>query len=128
MPLVFVYGTLMRGECRHAALADQEFLGTAVTQPHYRLYDCGSYPGLVEAAIDSGNRIAGEVWRVSADCLARLDEIEEVDEGLYMRGTVALEKFPSDSQFEGPVEAYFYRQDVSTFEDLGTGWPRCGST
>lgn len=127
MPLVFVYGTLMRGECRHEALAGQTFVGRATTQPHYRLYNCGSYPALVEVAAGSGNRIEGEVWRISAGCLARLDEIEGVAEGLYERGPVALEVSPVGNQVDEQVVAYFYRQDVSEFEDLGTGWPRSGS-
>jgi gamma-glutamylaminecyclotransferase len=127
VPLVFAYGTLMRGECRHEALADQAFVARATTQPHYRLYNCGSYPALVEVECDTGRRIQGEVWCVSAACLARLDEIEGVDEGLYERGPVALENSPVSNQVDAAVEAYFYRQDVSTLEDLGTGWPRSGS-
>lgn len=127
MPLVFVYGTLMRGECRHGALAGQQFVGLATTRPHYRLYHCGTYPALVKVAPGSGNRIEGEVYRVSAECLARLDEIEGVDEGLYERGPVGLENSPVGNQVDAAVEAYLYRQDVSGFDDLGTAWRRCDS-
>ena len=126
MLLVFVYGTLMRGECRHGALAGQIFVGHATTQPHYRLYHCGSYPALVEVAAGTGNRIEGEVYRVSAACLAELDEIEGVDEGLYERSPVALEDSPAVHQIAAPIEAYLYRQDVSAFEDLGIAWRRSG--
>jgi gamma-glutamylaminecyclotransferase len=126
VPLVFVYGTLMRGECRHGALAGQTFVGLATTLPDYRLYHCGTYPALVEVAPGSGNRIQGEVYRVSAACLARLDEIEGVDEGLYERSPVAVEDSPADNQIAAPIEAYVYRQDVSAFEDLGTAWRRSG--
>src|SRR5215471_201591 len=45
--IVFVYGTLKRGERNHRLLADQEFLGAAVTVPRYRVFDLGPYPGLV---------------------------------------------------------------------------------
>ena len=31
MPLVFVYGTLKRGDCRHRFLAGSKFLGLAAT-------------------------------------------------------------------------------------------------
>jgi gamma-glutamylaminecyclotransferase len=123
VPLVFVYGTLMRGECYHAALADQQFVGTAITSPQYRLFHCGSYPALIETQSGSGNRIEGEVWRVSTACLTRLDEVEGVHEGLYERRSVALEVGTSDEA----VEAYFYLQDVSTLPDLGTRWGRSGS-
>lgn len=127
MPLVFVYGTLMRGECRHAALAEQTFLGPATTRPHYRLYNCGNYPALVKVAAGSGHCIEGELWQVSFACLKHLDEIEGVDEGLYERGPVILEDSSVDQPAAAPVEAYFYRQDVSNLEDLGTAWPRSGT-
>jgi gamma-glutamylaminecyclotransferase len=127
VPLVFLYGTLMRGECRHGALAGQQFVALAATRPNYRLYHCGSYPALVEVSPGSGNRIEGEVWQISAECLARLDEIEGVDEGLYARGPVALQDSPALNQIAAPIEAYLYCLDVSAFEDLGTAWPRSGS-
>lgn len=127
MTLVFVYGTLMRGECRHGALAGQTYVGRATTQPHYRLYNCGSYPALVKVADGSGHCIEGELWQVDHACLQQLDDIEGVDEGLYERGPVILEDLPVDQPAAALVEAYFYRQDVSSLEDLGTVWPRSGT-
>ena len=43
---LFVYGTLMRGECRERHLAGQEFVGAAQTAPGFRLYNVGEYPAL----------------------------------------------------------------------------------
>jgi gamma-glutamylaminecyclotransferase len=114
--LVFVYGTLMRGDCRHGALAGQEFAGEARTIAAYRMYDVGTYPALVEAA--DGVEIEGEVWRVSAACRARLDAVEGVDEGLYARRTIRLQP-PFDTS---PVEAYFYLQSTSGMRDCGSRW------
>ena len=42
--LVFVYGTLKRGERNHYFLASAEYLGPAFTEPLYRMIDCGPYP------------------------------------------------------------------------------------
>src|SRR5207249_6980142 len=60
---LFVYGTLKRGGRGNRWLAGQRFLGEAVTEPTYRLYDLGTYPGLVR---DEANGLAvkGELWEV----------------------------------------------------------------
>lgn len=114
--LIFVYGTLMRGECRAHVLRPQTFLGEARTVAAYRLYDCGSYPGLIEA--QDGLRIHGELWSVDARCIRRLDRIEAVDEGLYERTTVQLDH-PSTDQV---VQAYLYAQSVKGLRDCGERW------
>src|SRR5262249_53161627 len=81
--LLFLYGTLKRGCRNHHLVAGQEFLGPARTLPRYRLYDSGLYPCLVEDTMQ-GCAIAGELWRVEADALERLDEFE--DWGTRLRG------------------------------------------
>ncbi len=115
--LIFVYGGLKRGFGLAHELQDQTFLQTAVTQPGYRLFDCGEYPGLVDAAAE-GVSVTGEVYRVSAACLSRLDEVEAVDEGLYERRRIELAA-PFDSQH---VLAYFYLRPVAGLRDCGTTW------
>lgn len=114
--LVFVYGTLMRGDCRHGALEGQQFVGCGTTVAAYRMYDVGSYPALVEA--DGGRSITGEVWRVDAACLARLDEVEGVDEGLYARRSIRMQP-PFDHE---AVEAYFFLQSTAGMRDCGGRW------
>lgn len=110
MHRIFVYGTLKRGQCRHAALAGQRFLEEAATEPLYRLYDCGDYPALVESP--AGVAVWGELWEVDEPCLARIDVIEGVAEGLYRRQTVQLQDRP-------PAETYIYLHDVSGLAELG---------
>jgi gamma-glutamylcyclotransferase (GGCT)/AIG2-like uncharacterized protein YtfP len=113
---IFVYGTLMRGDCRHGALAGQEFVGDARTVAAYRMYDVGTYPALVEAT--DGLEIEGEVWRVDAACLARLDGVEGVDEGLYARRPIRLQ-----APFEATrVDAYIYLQSTTGMTDCGPRW------
>ncbi len=104
MQNIFVYGTLKRGHRRHGALREQTFLTTAHTDRSYALYSLGSYPGLVETDFDGGDRIAGEVYCVDRDCRRRLDEIEEVESGLYELRLVKLE----DAINLQLVYAYFY--------------------
>jgi gamma-glutamylaminecyclotransferase len=114
--LVFVYGTLMRGGCRSVALSGQRCLGTARTMPRYRMYDCGSYPGLIE--VERGRAIMGEVWEVDAACLARLDDVEGVSEDWFARREIVLQS-PFD---EAPAQAYFYLHPVRHLRECGPRW------
>lgn len=72
--LVFVYGTLRRGEKHCNYLASSEYLGQFETLPHYALFDLGKYPGM-----STGQQsIVGEVYRISDDTLKLLDILEDV--------------------------------------------------
>lgn len=75
--ILFVYGTLKRGERNHFRISDQEFLGEAVTAPNYRVFDLGPHPGLVRDDTN-GLAVCGELFAVSDRCLAELDAFEEV--------------------------------------------------
>ncbi len=101
---LFVYGTLKRGLSRHAALAGQKFLGRARTRPHYVLLVVADFPGMVRVPDGTGRSIRGEVWEVSEACLRRLDAIEGVADGLFVREPVELLP-PFDDQ---TVLAYLY--------------------
>src|SRR4051812_12996853 len=88
--LLFVYGTLKRGCSNHDHLAGQRFVGPARTQPGFRLYDLGGYPGIV-AQPDDTLGVIGEVWAVDDDILRDLDQFEGVHEGLYRRELIGLQ-------------------------------------
>lgn len=118
MTLVFVYGTLKRGGGNHRHLAGQQFLGKAGTVPGYALYALGDYPGMVRAPEESRG-IQGEVWQVDAACLAQLDRLEGVSEGLYERVSVKLAA-PFHDQ---PVETYLYLPSPGGRRVAGTEWP-----
>jgi gamma-glutamylcyclotransferase (GGCT)/AIG2-like uncharacterized protein YtfP len=114
--IVFVYGTLMRGECRNSSLRDQTFICDANTEPLYRLYLVDDYPGLIEVGRGSGVSVTGELWSVTDTNLELLDQIECVESGLYERRDIKL---------TGPIqtaEAWFYLLDVSQRYDIGTDW------
>lgn len=91
---VFVYGTLKRGERNHHFLASAQHLGADATQEArfaMREYASVSSPGRIAPSVDAGgsHRIAGEVYAVDADLLARLDQLERVGVD-YDRQTVLL--------------------------------------
>jgi gamma-glutamylcyclotransferase (GGCT)/AIG2-like uncharacterized protein YtfP len=71
-PLLFTYGTLMRGYGLHAVLAPgAEAIGEGTARG--RLLDLGHYPGLV----DGRGRVHGEVYRLDdPELLAVLDREE----------------------------------------------------
>ncbi len=118
MTLVFVYGTLKRGGRNHRCLAGQQFLGEARTAPGYMLYSLGDYPGMVRSA-DTSHDVTGEVWEVDAACLAQLDELEGVAEGLYERVSVQL--VPPFGNH--PVDTYIYLRDLKGRTPFGDTWP-----
>jgi gamma-glutamylaminecyclotransferase len=117
MQLIFVYGSLKRGHCLHRLLADQKFLGPAVTQPGYLLFDCGSYPGLCDSP--TGHPVHGELYDVDESRLTALDAAEGVPEHLYARRTVHLQP-PHDIM---SVQAWFFLQDTSAMNECGDRWP-----
>lgn len=115
--LVFVYGSLKQGYALHALLQGQLHLGNALTEPWYRLFDLGSYPGLVEWP--EGLAIRGEVYQVDQECLARLDAAEGVAERLYVRRKISLQ-----AEFERrEVQAWFWLNAVQGMQDCGVAWP-----
>lgn len=112
--ILFIYGTLKRGQSAHYQLAGQEFLGEALTEPHYRLVDLGPHPTLVES--DDGLACHGELWRVDAECLAKLEAYEDAPT-YYHRQPVAI------ADFSGDVQAYFRVEPVSGEYPSGDKWP-----
>ena len=85
--LLFVYGTLMRGESAHTLLgADARFVGSAQTEPRFTLLDMGEYPALVDGGCTA---VRGELYEIDARLLAALDRYEDVPE-MYERRTLAI--------------------------------------
>jgi gamma-glutamylaminecyclotransferase len=122
--VVFVYGSLKRGYALHHLLRSAEYLGPASTQPLYRLFDLGSYPGLVEWP--EGLEIQGELYSVTPDVLQRLDHAEGVAEGLYARRPVLLQSATGQLQAatgQPSAEAWFWLGSVNGLRDCGSSWP-----
>lgn len=115
--LIFVYGTLKRGHANHGYLSGQTFIDLATTEPRYRLYDLGGYPGMVLHA-NHGTSIHGEVWEIDDACLKQLDELEGTEIGEYVRESIPLLP-PFQDQL---VQGYRYLMDVSAALELGDCW------
>jgi len=116
--LLFVYGSLKRGYELHDELTRQRFLNEATTTPNFRLFNCGTYPGMVKV-VSEGRSVKGEVYGVTSACLDRLDQIEGVSEGYYIRTHIPL-MAPFDA-FE--VWGYLYQQPTEHLPDCGDEWP-----
>ena len=131
MNLMFIYGTLKRGYQRHSALVNQRFLGVAMTEPKYAIYQISGFPALVEDAV-SGKEIWGELYEVGSDTLEILDEIEGVKHNIFQRSAVTLSQIhfsnlPTNKEVfnqlhKKTAEAYFYQKDVSGARDCGNCW------
>jgi gamma-glutamylaminecyclotransferase len=113
--VLFVYGTLKCGLRNHRLIADQEFLGEGVTEPRYRVFDLGPYPGLVTDEVN-GLAVKGELWVVSDCCLAELDDFEEVP-GPFVRAAVRIAGRGEEAQ------AYFWNRPVPVGAPSGAEWP-----
>lgn len=74
MALVWVYGTLRRGETNHALMRDCAYLGQWWSPPIFYLVDLGDYPGIVNGQ----QSVLGELYIVDDPTLVKLDELEEV--------------------------------------------------
>ena len=84
--LVFVYGTLMRGEHHHDQLAGAEFMGARSTRAQYELVQVDYFPAMLRGGHTS---VVGELYAVDDAILARLDELEEVPH-YYVREGIEL--------------------------------------
>lgn len=97
--LVFVYGSLRRGEQNHWHLDGCLLIREARTEPGFRLYDLGAYPAMVAGGRGS---VVGEVYAVGPEALAALDRLEGHPR-YYQRQVVRL----ADGQ---AVESYLMQE------------------
>jgi len=102
--LVFVYGTLMKGQTNHHYLNDSCEVGQGVLSG-YQMYHLGDYPGIVP---DSAGQVKGEVYAVSQETLHQLDLLE--DEGDEYRRVTA--KVMLNDQWLEDVWVYVYQREV----------------
>jgi gamma-glutamylaminecyclotransferase len=98
--LLFVYGTLLRGERNHHLLHGATALGEGRSAAAYELLDAGGYPAMVSGGTTA---IVGEVYAVDEPTLAALDRLE--DHPSYYRRT------PIDLVDGRRVETYLLDRD-----------------
>ncbi|MDY6783737.1 MAG: gamma-glutamylcyclotransferase family protein [Cyanobacteriota bacterium] len=75
---IFVYGTLLPGECNHRYLANSVFVADDAVEDA-ELFDEGSYPLLRPGT----GTVYGKLYRVPKVNLAVLDELEEHPDFFY---------------------------------------------
>ncbi len=91
--LVFVYGTLRRGEVRDINRLQPTPRWVGQGSVAGLLYDLGDYPGLLLTPDASDSRVHGEVYDVAPELERQLDVIEEVwpqSTGEYVRREVPV--------------------------------------
>ncbi|MGO8992060.1 MAG: gamma-glutamylcyclotransferase [Polyangiaceae bacterium] len=84
--LVFVYGSLMRGQGNHRLLERARFVRAAHTSAAFTLVDLGAYPGLLAGGTTA---VRGEVYVADDETLAALDRLEG-HPNFYRRQGIAL--------------------------------------
>ena len=92
-------------------------MGTAWTEPGYRMVHCGAYPGLVRAEQGeqgSGEPVCGELYRVDEVLLAALDLFEDAPNE-FERESIRL----TDGR---EAQAYLYRGDAEHLPECGPVW------
>ncbi|KAL9246936.1 hypothetical protein vseg_020414 [Gypsophila vaccaria] len=113
--LIFVYGTLKRAFPNHYVLEtflstdDANFLGVYLTVHPYPLVRGPlGVPFLINRP-GSGQRVKGELYSVSGQAKARLDELEGIGKGYYERLPMAVtgEEGGDDGGEVMEVEAYY---------------------
>jgi allophanate hydrolase len=89
---LFCIGAHMSGLPKNDQIVGRagRFLRTANTEPHYRLYSFGEFPGMVESA-SGGISIPGEIWAIPRTQLGSL--LADIPAPLSL-GTVDLEDGP----------------------------------
>lgn len=123
MDLLFVYGSLKQGFVNEHVNTGQRIDGryrTCIPYPMFLLGE-GEVPCVV-AAPGSGHCVVGEIYRVGADDLHRMDRLERVGElDGYERIIVDLERF--DVEPAQCLSAFVY---VKREHAIGPGEPRIG--
>jgi gamma-glutamylaminecyclotransferase len=113
--LVFVYGSLLRGESNHRVLGGARLVARAITAPRYTLIDLGAFPAILDHGTTS---IRGEVYRCDAETLVRLDRLEGHPR-FYERRDVVLARGPARAQ------GYFLASGRSNAAPIPSGdWRR----
>ena len=97
---LFAYGTLRSGGSAAHHLDGAELLCEASLEG--TLYDLDEFPALM---LYGNSRVHGEVWNCPFSLLARLDEYERVEHGLFRRVAVMASGIPCWTYVAGPALA-----------------------
>lgn len=110
---IFVYGTLMKGQRAAHKMEGSCFVGCFQLKD-YAMYNLGRYPGIV---LCDGELVQGELYFVSDEMLARMDEYEGEGD-LYLRTKVKV----WSGQECLDAEVYVYNRDITGYEKMQGSW------
>lgn len=102
--LVFVYGTLRKGEVNHDVIDGCPFVKNARTEPRYTLHDHRWFPSMASGGTTA---VTGEVYDLEPKTLWEVDRLEG-HPSYYRRQHIVLE----DGQ---TVQAYLMPVEVASF-------------
>ena len=71
---IFVYGTLMKGECNHFLIQNQQYKGKAVIHG-FNLYSLGPYPGIRPSKYKH-RTVSGELYSIDEEALRQVNRLE----------------------------------------------------
>lgn len=72
--ILFVYGTLRKGQANHGRLKKSKYLGQVETAAKYELIVFDDSPGLIEPGTNS---VVGELYEVNSEVLKEIDGFEQ---------------------------------------------------
>jgi gamma-glutamylcyclotransferase (GGCT)/AIG2-like uncharacterized protein YtfP len=123
MHLLFVYGTLLPGLCRHSAMHGARWLGDARVRA--QLYDLGPYPGLIldTPTSEPESWVWGQVAEVDDALLARLDAMEAYDPDRPVQSEYVRQRCEAvtDGGRTLQVWVYVYNRSVQQARRIGHG-------
>lgn len=122
--VVFVYGSLKRGESNHRLLAEAEFLGRGRTEPLFALYCLGPWPAMIRTT-ESPTAVEGELYRIGDRLLEQLDHFEAVGE-LYERQSIKVANLDDGGTHMAWVYLYLPQvpAEVDPLSGRSTDWRR----
>ena len=109
--LLFVYGTLLRGQRNHSSLAAAQYLGRVRTAASYTLVSLGPFPALREGGSAA---VEGELYEVDPAILAALDRLEGHPD-FYRRGTVLLADGRASVTYFLPAESHPDAEEIDSW-------------
>lgn len=107
--LVFVYGSLRRGERYAYLLAGERYLGPHKTPPRYTMFSLGDWPAIMG---DGDVAVVGDVFNIHRSKLAHLDAFECCP-NLFVR-----QRIPTPY---GPAWVYCFRQRPTNAATVSSG-------
>lgn len=121
--VIFVYGTLKKGQNLHYYLKKQpwsriKYLGKAVLDD-YALY-CNDKIPFPKIAAKTGSKVQGELYRVGPATEERIDRLEF--ECGYKKTPVIVKKENSNEEFKAFVYIEGKVKNVTSFKDRGYTW------